>query len=352
MKDKTYIDGLFKRLAQTRGASDLIITVGKPPQIRVNSELAPIGEEKLTSAGTTQICTSLLSEEQIQRFEKEKEFDFSYHLDGVGRFRINVYYQRSSMALAARIIPHQIPSFEELGLPPILRELAMLSQGLVLVTGPVGSGKSTTLAAMIDHINKIRRCHIICVEDPIEYLHEHMLSTIDQREVGNDTASFAEALRRVLRQSLDVVLVGEIRDRQSAQAAMTLAETGHLTLATLHTRGTVASANRLIDMFPPEQNYQIKMQLASALGGVVWQQLIPTVNKDRLVLACEIMTATPAVRSLIRKGRTQELYSVIQSGKQYGMQTMQDAIEELLEENLIDEMWGNHDLVEIHSMSE
>jgi twitching motility protein PilT len=228
----------------------------------------------------------------------------------------------------------------------------MLHQGLVLITGPVGSGKSTTIAAMIDYINKSRTRHIICIEDPIEYVHDHILSTIDQREVGLDTNSFKEALKRVLRQSMDVVMVGEIRDQESAQAAMTLAETGHLTLATLHTRGTVASANRLIDMFPHEQNHQIRIQLAEALGGVIWQQLMTMKNNQGLILACEIMAATPAVRALIRKGRTQEIYSLIQSGKQHGMCTMEDAVRELVEAGVIDDSWAEPSLATAEAASE
>ncbi len=351
MRDKAYTESLFARLAQTEGASDLIITTNKPPQLRIYNELAPIDEENLSSSDTQEICQSILNVVQIERFKSEKEYDFSLFLDGIGRFRINLYFQQGSMALATRIVPHEIPSFEELGLPSIIRKLAMLRQGLVLITGPVGSGKSTTIAAMVDYINSQRRCHIISIEDPIEYIHESMLSVIDQREVGIDTNSFAEALRRVLRQSMDVVIVGEIRDRASAQAAMTLAETGHLTLATLHTRGTVASANRLIDMFPPEQNHQIQTQLAAAIAGVIWQQLIPGTNGG-LIAACEILAATPAVRSLIRQSRTQEVYSLMQSGKKYGMCTMEDAVKELNEAGSIDENWLNLDLLEMQVMIE
>jgi len=352
MKDREFAESLFRQLATTEGASDLIVTTGKPPQLRVYNELVSIGQEDMTSSDTDYICRSVLGDEQLQRFEKEKEYDFSLFLEGVGRFRVNMYYQRGSVALAARIVPNKIPSFEDLNLPLIIRRFAMLHQGLVLVTGPVGSGKSTTIAAMIDYINRSRTRHIVCIEDPIEYVHEHVLSTIDQREVGIDTNSFQEALRRVLRQSMDVVMVGEIRDRESAQAAMTLAETGHLTLATLHTRGTVASANRLIDMFPSEQNQQIRIQLAEALGGVIWQQLIPMKDNEGLVLACEIMAATGAVRALIRKGRTQEIYSLIQSGKQHGMCTMEDAIKELTEAGTIDESWAEPALATVEAANE
>jgi len=349
MKDKTYIDGLLRKLAGIKGGSDIIITNNKMPQYRVNNELVTADEYVLTSEDTDNICKSLLREGQYERFQNEKEFDFSYFIEGLARFRVNLYFQRGSAAMAARIIPDEIPSMEDLNLPPIIKYFAEKRQGLVLITGPVGSGKSTTIASMVDYINKLRRCHIVSIEDPIEYTHKHILSTIDQREVGTDTHSFAEALRRVLRQSMDVVVVGEIRDRQSAQAAMTLAETGHLTLATLHTRGTVASANRLIDIFPSDKNYQIRVQLAAAFNGLIWQQLLPKKNNKGLVLACEIMSATPAVRALIRKGRTQEIYSVIQSGRDFGMCTMEDAIRSLIATDQIDETWSDSEVDQLSS---
>jgi twitching motility protein PilT len=337
MKDKEFIEGLFRKLSETQGGSDVIITNGKPPQFRVNNDLISIGNEVLTPEDTAGICQSLLRADQLERFQKEKEFDFSYFIEDVARFRINLYFQRGSAAMAVRIIPEDIPSMEQLNLPPIIKYFAERRQGLVLITGPVGSGKSTTIASMVDHINKLRPCHIVSIEDPIEYTHKHKLATIDQREVGTDTHSFAEALKRVLRQSMDVVVVGEIRDQKSAQAAMTLAETGHLTLATLHTKGTVDSANRLIDIFPSDKNYQIRVQLAASLAGVIWQQLLPRCDEEGLILACEILTTTPAVSALIRKGRTQEIYSLIQSGREHGMCTMEDAIKELVETGKVDE---------------
>ena len=352
MEDRAYTEDLFAKLAQTEGASDLIITTSKPPQLRIYGELVPIGQADLTPEDSQRICQSILNQDQTKRFKEEREFDFSLSLNGTGRYRINMYFQQGSMALAARIIPDKTPSFEQLRLPSIIRKLAMLKQGLVLITGPVGSGKSTTIASMIDYINSVRRCHIISIEDPIEYVHENMLSTIDQREVGIDTKSFDEALRRVLRQSMDVVVIGEIRDKTSAQAAMTLAETGHLTLATLHTRGTIASASRLIDMFPPEKSHQIRMQLASALAGVIWQQLIPGIDEQSLIASCEIMIVTAAIKALIRQNRTQEIYSLIQSGKKFGMCTMQDAVRELVNKKLIDENWANLDLLQIQVMLE
>jgi twitching motility protein PilT len=349
MKGKEYIESLFRKLSETQGGSDVIITNGKPPQFRVNNDLVSIGQEKLTSEDTVSICESLLRSDQLDSFQKEKEFDFSYFIENIARFRINLYYQRGNPAMAARIIPDEIPSMEDLNLPPIIKNFSEKHQGLVLITGPVGSGKSTTIASMVDHINNTRHCHIVSIEDPIEYTHKHKLATIDQREVGSDTRSFAEALKRVLRQSMDVVIVGEIRDQKSAQAAMTLAETGHLTLATLHTRGTVDSTNRLIDIFPSDKNYQIRVQLAASLVGVIWQQLLPRCDKEGLILACEIMTTTPAVRALIRKGKTQEMYSLIQSGRGHGMCTMEDAIKALVDAGKVDESLMYQDFGQVSS---
>lgn len=330
----TIID-LLKELARTKGASDLLITVGKPPQLRVNNELVDLNYEAMLPTDTEQLCLSALNEEQAARFKVEKEIDFSMVISGSGRYRVNIFQQRGSYALVARIVLEQVPEFESLLLPDIIHKFAMLPRGLVLITGPVGSGKSTTVASMVDYINEHRRCHILSIEDPIEFVHRHKMATIDQREVGTDTNSFNEALRRLLRQSPDVIVLGEIRDRVSAQAAMTLAETGHLILATLHTRGSIGCVNRLIDMFPPEQNGQIRSQLASALAGVVWQQLLPK-KPDGLVVACEILVVVPALRALIRQGRTHEIFSILQSGKKFGMCTMEQALESLIERELLD----------------
>jgi twitching motility protein PilT len=327
---------LLSELAQTPSASDLIITEGKPPQIRVSNLIVPLDFPVMSQEDTRELCFSMLTSEQAEIFKNEKELDLSYYIPDVGRFRVNIYCQRGAPATAIRLVNERVPDFEELRLPAVIRKLAMLPRGLVLITGPVGSGKSTTVASMVDHINKMRRCHIVCIEDPIEYVHAHSLSTVDQREVGNDTHSFHEALRRVLRQSPDVIVIGEIRDRESAQAAITLAETGHLTLTTLHTRGSISSINRLIDMFPAEQILQVRNQLASSLAGVVWQQLLPKRRGSGLVVACEIMTVTPAIRALIRQGRNHEILSVLQSGKKYEMCTMEQSIEELIQEDLID----------------
>ena len=348
MKDRVYTESLLTRLARTKGASDLIITTGKPPQLRVWNELVELHDEDiLTAADTKEICTSLLTEERAEQLEKDKEIDISAFVKGVGRFRVNMYYQRGQMAMAVRVVLIEIPSFEELRLPSIVKRFAMLPNGLVLITGPVGSGKSTTVAAMVDYINKTRRCHIVCIEDPIEFDHVSKLSTVDQREVGIDTHSFGESLRRVLRQSMDVVVIGEVRDRISAQAAMTLAETGHLTIATLHTRGTVASVNRLIDMFPPEQGYQIRTQLAASLGGVMWQQLLPASQGEGLIVACEILYPTPAVRALVRNNRTEEIYSAIQTGKQYHMCTMEQSMQQLVTDGLINSDWAEHHVADL-----
>ncbi|MCH9022424.1 MAG: PilT/PilU family type 4a pilus ATPase [Planctomycetes bacterium] len=322
-------------MIETEGASDLIVTVGTPPQLRVFRMLVPLNYPELTSDDTERLCMSILNKTQISRFEKEMELDIPLSIDGVGRFRLNVYRQRGYMALVARVVLESVPDFKGLGLPEIIKTFSDLPSGLVLITGPTGSGKSTTMAAMIDYINQTRPCHIVCIEDPIEVIHKPVLATVDQREVGNDTQSYAEALRRVLRQSPDVIMIGEIRDRDSAQAAITLAETGHLTLATLHTRGAISSVNRLIDMFPPQHVQQMRSQLSSSLAGVIWQQLFSSKDKTKLHLACEVMTVTPAVRALIMNGNTHEIVSLLQTGKKHGMCSMQQSIEYLRERDMI-----------------
>ena len=326
---------LFKQLIETEGASDLIITVGTPPQLRVYRMLVPLNYPELTGDDTEKLCMSILNKTQMDRFQEDMELDIPLVIEGVGRFRLNVYRQRGYMALVARVVMESVPEFSVLGLPEIIKTFSDLPSGLVLITGPTGSGKSTTMAAMIDYINQTRPCHIICIEDPIEVIHHPVLATVDQREVGSDTKSYSEALRRVLRQSPDVIMIGEIRDRDSAQAAITLAETGHLTLATLHTRGAISSVNRLIDMFPAQHVQQMRSQLSSSLAGVVWQQLFSSKDKKKLHLACEVMTVTPAVRALIMNGHTHEIVSLLQTGKKHGMCSMQQSIENLREKNLI-----------------
>ncbi len=343
---------LLRRLAATKGGSDLILTVGKPPQFKIHGEVGPVpNTTPLESASTDELATSVLTEEQIQRFRKEKELDLSLHLDGIGRFRVNVFQQRGSTGMVARIVMDKVPGFLDLGLPPIIEELAKLRKGLVLFTGPTGHGKSTSVAAVVDYINQNRACHIVSIEDPIEYVHRHGRSVIEQREVGLDTESFHAALRRVLRQAPDVIVIGEIRDRESAQVAMTLAETGHLIIATLHTSGAIASVNRLIDMFPSEQEKQMRSQLSASLAAVIWQQLIPAAGKKGLVLAAEVMIVVPAIRSLIRQGRIHEVQSLIQTGRKHGMFTMDQAIEELVLAKRIDSEWLDNNYLDLPTTS-
>lgn len=330
------IHTLLETLARHDGASDLILTVGVSPQLRIHREMIPLNHPELTDETMHRFCTDILSPQQYETFEQCREYDFSYTLNDQFRFRINIFRQQQHTAMVARIIMDRVPDREKLRLPPAVEQLAQLTSGMVMLTGPTGSGKSTTLAAMIDYVNNHRACHIVCIEDPIEYIHHPVLSTINQREVGSDTDSYAEALRRVLRQSPDVIVIGEIRDRDSAQAAVTLAETGHLLLTTMHTRGAISAINRMIDLFPPEQTRQMRSQLASSLMGVIWQQLLPARDQDGLILACEIMIVTPAIRALIMNGNTHEIVSMLQTGRKFGMCTMEQAITDLEQQQLID----------------
>jgi twitching motility protein PilT len=339
---------LLAQLARTKGGSDLILTVGKPPQFKVHGEVNDVPDCAVLTAETSEeLCLSVLNEEQRQRFRRDKELDLSLQVEGVARFRVNVFLQRGAVAMVCRIVMDKVPGFQQLGLPTVIEELGKLRKGLVLFTGPTGHGKSTSVAAVVDYINHTRRCHIISIEDPIEYVHTHDRAVIEQREVGLDTDSFHGALRRILRQAPDVIVIGEIRDRESAAAAMTLAETGHLILATLHTSGAIASVNRLIDMFPSEQEKQIRSQLSISLAAVIWQQLIPAKNKAGLVLACEVMIAVPAIRSLIRQGRIHEVYSLIQTGHKYGMFTMDQAVEALAAQSKIDIEWFENNYFDV-----
>ncbi len=318
-----------------RDASDLHITSGSPPQIRVAGTLVPLTQfETLTPQDTQRLAYSVLNEAQKQKFEEENELDCSFGIQGLARFRCNVYRQRGAVGAAIRVIPYKIRSFEELGLPRVVEELAERPKGLVLVTGPTGSGKSTTLAAMIDKINSERSEHIMTIEDPIEFVHPHKKCLVNQREVFADTHSFKNALKTILRQDPDVVLVGEMRDLETIAAAITIAETGHLTFATLHTNSCAQTINRIIDVFPTNQQAQVRAQLSLVLEGVLSQTLVPKIGGGR-VMALEIMVATPAIRNLIREEKIHQIYSAIQSGSKYGMQTMNQSLADLVRRRLI-----------------
>lgn len=307
-------------------ASDLHITVGAPPIMRVFGKLHRIGETILMPVDTEAIAKQILNDYHMQVLEKKGEVDTSYSYQGLGRFRVNAYKQRGSVGIAFRALATKIPKPEDLGLPPVIKDLGMKQRGLVLVTGPTGSGKSTTLASIIDYVNANKSAHILTLEDPIEYLHRHNISMINQREIGADSRSFASALRAALRQDPDVILVGEMRDLETISIAITAAETGHLVLSTLHTIGAAKTIDRIIDVFPTHQQQQVRVQLASVLEGVVSQQLIPTVNDSGRALALEVMVATPAIRNLIREGKTHQIQSLIQTGAKFGMSTMDGTI--------------------------
>ncbi len=310
-----------------RGASDLHITTGTPPQLRIDGSLVPLKTNPLDPVETKQLCYSVLSEEQTVRFEKSNELDLSFGVRGLSRFRANIFMQRGAVAGAFRAIPFKILSFEELGLPQVVAGLANLPRGLVLVTGPTGSGKSTTLAAIIDKINRERRHHILTIEDPIEYLHPNKLCVVNQREVGADTNSFKIALKYVLRQDPDVVLVGEMRDLETIEAALTISETGHLVFATLHTNGTISSINRIIDVFPAHQQPQVRAQLSMVLQGVLCQNLVARSDGPGRALALEIMIPDPAIRNLIREDKVHQIYSSMQIGQaKSGMQTFNQSL--------------------------
>lgn len=316
-------------------ASDLHITVGSPPILRINGELRKIGETNLLPDDTTELVKELTDDFQFNKLEEDGEIDMSYSYPGMGRFRVNIYKQRGSYGIAVRSVALEIPTLDKLGLPPILGELARKQRGLVLVTGPTGSGKSTTLASMIDIINKERSCHILTLEDPIEYLHRHNKSIINQREIGHDSKSFGNALRAALRQDPDVILVGEMRDLETISIAITAAETGHLVLSTLHTLGAAKTIDRIIDVFPPHQRQQIVMQLSTALEGIVSQQLLSKADNSGRVASLEILVSNPAIRNLIREGKTHQIPTAIQTGAKFGMKTMDTYILELYKQGLI-----------------
>lgn len=309
-------------------ASDLHITVGTPPQLRVDGKLQKLPMEVLTPEDTKKLAYSIMSEKHRQKFEEKSELDLSFGIENLSRYRCNVFMQRGNVAVAIRQIPFRVPGFEELGLPKVVSEFANLPRGLVLITGTTGSGKSTTLAAIIDKINRERNLHIITVEDPIEYLHRHNSSLINQREVYSDTQSFASALKYALREDPDVVLIGEMRDLETVESALNISETGHLAFATLHTSSCAESITRIIDVFPTNQQEQVRVTLSFVLQAVVTQQLIPKIGGGR-VLGLEIMIATPAIRALIRDQKIHQIYSSIQAGQKYGMRTMNQSLAEL-----------------------
>jgi twitching motility protein PilT len=314
-----------------RRASDLHITAGAPPTVRVRGRLVPMeGFPVLTPNDTREIVYSILSEGQRQRFENNWQIDFAYQIPGRARFRVNAYMQRSAVGAALRLIPFDVVPLERLGLPAAVAEFANRPRGLVLVTGPTGSGKSTTLASLIDVINATREEHIMTVEDPIEFLHSHKKCIVNQRELGSDATSFAEALKGALRQDPDVILVGEMRDMETIGTAITAAETGHLVFATLHTQDTPQTIDRIIDVFPSEQQGQVRAMLSVALQGIMTQMLLPTADGAGRCVAAEVLVPTPAVRNLIRESKTHQIYSVLQTGASHGMQTMDAALAQLV----------------------
>jgi twitching motility protein PilT len=325
-----HINELLERVLALRG-SDLHLSAGSPPVIRVHGEMTPLDEfPVLNGSQIRQMVYSIITQKQRERFENELELDTSYTLPGKSRFRMNVLLQRDSVGCVMRAIPYEIVDFRQLGVPTSVEQFAWLPRGLVLVTGPTGSGKSTTLASLVDIINRERAVHIMTVEDPIEFLHNHKRAIVNQREVGEDTHSFANALKHVLRQDPDVILVGEMRDLETISTALTAAETGHLVFATLHTQDAPQSVDRVIDVFPAHQQQQIRVQLASALQGICVQQLVPTVDGMGRAVACEVMVATPAIRNLVREGKTHQIYSMMQAGGKYGMVTMDMSLAHLV----------------------
>ncbi|MFQ3586826.1 MAG: type IV pilus twitching motility protein PilT [Fimbriimonadaceae bacterium] len=329
------IDDLLRDLV-TREASDLHIKAGQPPIMRVNGDLRRADYPALSDEETRDLLLSILNEERKQKLFSFKELDLSYHVPGLSRFRVNMFWQRHKVGAVFRVIPFKIKTIDDLRMPPVTKDLSLLPRGLILVTGPTGSGKSTSLAAMIHHINVNKRCHIMTIEDPIEYVHSDKNSIINQRELATDTHSFADALKHVMRQNPDVILVGEMRDLETIQLAITAAETGHLVMSTLHTVDAAQTIDRIVDVFAPEQQAQIRTQLSVTLQAVVSQTLLPTADGKGRIAAFEVMTVTPAIRTLIRDGKTHQLYLNIQTGADHGMQTLDGCLLGLLKDRMID----------------
>ncbi|HET9060050.1 MAG TPA: PilT/PilU family type 4a pilus ATPase [Acidimicrobiales bacterium] len=333
---EVHINQMLSKLVEL-GGSDLHLTSGLPPMIRLHGSVQPLeGFDSLTPSKLRDLIYNILPQRIRERFENTLELDTSHVVPGVGRFRVNVFQQRDSVGAVLRSIPFEIKTLDQLGVPPAVAQFAELPRGLVLVTGPTGSGKSTTLAALIDIVNSTKPLHIMSVEDPIEFLHHHKRAIVNQREVGEDTKSFSEALKHVLRQDPDVILVGELRDLETISTALTAAETGHLVFATLHTQDAPQSIDRMIDVFPAHQQQQIRTQLATTIQGIVTQQLLPRAGGAGRALACEILVATPAVRNLIREGKTHQIYSAMQAGAKYGMHSMDQMLAELVKRGLVD----------------
>jgi twitching motility protein PilT len=336
MRPVNSIDELLEHMVALN-ASDLHVTVGTPPVVRVRGEVERLGEyAPLTAEDSQQILYRILSTEQQKQLELKRQLDFSHSIPGLARFRVNVYFQRESIGAAFRLIPAELKTLEELGIPSTLHQLAEKPRGLVLVTGPTGSGKSTTLAALIDEINRNRSEHILTIEDPIEFLHRHKRCIVNQREIGPDATSFAEALRAALRQDPDVILVGEMRDLETISTALTAAETGHLVFGTLHTQSAPSTIDRIIDVFAAEQQEQIRVQIASSLQGVVTQALLPTADGKGRVPALEILLPDDAVRNLIRQGKVEQVYSIMQTNTGRGMQTMEQSLADLILRRVVD----------------
>ena len=332
--EEVHIDELLRLVVEKRG-SDLHVAAGVPPVMRIDGQLYATNYESLTEFEVQRMVYAILTDEQIRVFETDYELDCSYHLKGLSRFRVNVYRDRGAVAGAFRVIPSKIPTIRELGLPLVLEDLSRRPRGLVLVTGPTGSGKSTTLAAMIGQINNERSVHIITIEDPIEYLHTHRRSLINQRELGTDTRSFAQALRHALREDPDVILVGEMRDLETMALAITAAETGHLVFSTVHTNNAAQTVDRIVDVFPPGQQEQIRIQLSNNIEAVLSQQLLPRAGTPGRIAAMEIMIASPAIRNLIREAKAHQITSIIQTSAHHGMQTMDQCLRDMYQRGLI-----------------